>query len=127
MTCGYGTTYTTATNLTTCTPQPAPGIVNCGYIDGTPLTNQDSCTVVSEAPVAGSYSGPARRCDYQTGAFSVTPVTSCTTVPQSPTFASVQKSCAYDAVGTPATNLTSCTDKAQSATSPYEGPNVVCG
>jgi len=130
--CDYNSAVLQDTNLADCTNGTAStgpifgAYITCGYINGTTLTDQNSCTYIpdSSGPV---YSGPANACAYSATA-SVTNEASCTKVDKDlVNFSAPQKTCAYEAVGTPATSLASCTTVPQSSgAGQWSGPNVTC-
>ena len=136
VTCNYAAAVLQTANVASCTwgaPSGAPpytAYTSCGYTTGTPVTNQNSCTVVarSTGTTAGTvWTGPANACAYQAlGA--ATNVTSCTYAQQSPTFAAPQVVCSYAAASN--STVTSCTNVAQSSGTAtgtvWTGPATSC-
>ncbi len=113
--CNYNAAVLQTANVSTCTwgaPSAGPvftAYTSCAYTTGTPVTNQNSCTVVPRSTGVSTgtvWSGPANACAYQALGSNVN-VTSCTWAAQSPTFAAPQVSCNY--AGASNSTVTSCT------------------
>jgi Tfp pilus tip-associated adhesin PilY1 len=131
-TCAYAAAVLTGTNLATCTAGTPSGsapylaYTTCGYINGTPVTGQSSCTYLADS-TANTYLGPRNACAYE-GTATVNPgVATCTVVAQSGSFAAPQRACAYAATAATGTGLTNCTSVAASpGPTNYAGPRVDC-
>ncbi|MCK6406423.1 MAG: hypothetical protein L6Q60_10450 [Rhodocyclaceae bacterium] len=136
VTCNYAAAVLQTAGVASCTwgaPSGAPpylAYTSCGYTNGTPVTNQNSCTVVAQSTgtAAGTvWTGPANACAYQ-ALGTATNVTSCTYAQQSPTFAAPQVQCSYAAAAN--TTVASCSTVAQSSGTAtgtvWSGPAIGC-
>lgn len=65
VTCGYAASGAATLVVGTCTESATGAIgATCAYGTGVPSNNVGSCNIVSQTPVAGVYTGPARDCVY---------------------------------------------------------------